>query len=1038
MFRNLSIVFFFTLSLFGEIEQIEVFSTTHKINVSSSSGTLIINWNKPNNSDIYQYRYIINNSSLNSLSEGGKRLNSSYNSLSIPLNDLEDGDYYFHIVAESTNLEISPEKIFGKIRIDRTPPSTYISEIKKDDGSVEIILNSREKSEIYYTLDSSEPTLDSEKYEEPIIVFTDTEIKFLGIDEAENREEVKSRDISVSYRGNIAEFSILNGSEIATNGTNGATNPIPYISIFANDLDSFKYQIDNEEFSEWQDSSEKIYVGDLKDGEHNLKVFGRDSFGNIQATSSELVFFVDNTKPDLIISINGNEVLEDSSFSRSVVLSLSSNENGFIKYTIDGTNPSKISGTTYTKPINISDSSVIKAVAIDTLGNLGDLKNFRITIDRDSPESIDVFADSLELNNSHPNFLDGKFIFANEQSLKFTVSEGSAYWTLDGTTPTIRSQSGNLIIEQSATLNFIGADEVGNTTPVETREIIIDTVSPQITDVQMPDSCGIVEDVWVCSESLLNLYFDVFEEATPDYISFYYTTNGDKPTKESSVLESGTSISLSTAIKKIKVIGFDWIGNESSVFEFDVRYEKLITSPSALFSIYNGEYINSEKEPKITLTIDDGGATPYFYWKFENDSFQTSYVEPYQIDISKLDEDIHHLTVIVSNGEKNSTTYYKEFSIDNTNPVEPTISGENNFSGTTDIVIEAEETPITILYSKNYSNPSSRYLNPITIGETTTIYAQTQDKAGNRSPIVSQKFEKFLEPEEEEPEIIEPEEEESEIIEPEEEPEVEDINETEEPEEDSPPRDLGNLVVYEKSWGEIIEVESSTGIQFETIAIDFNGSNEDVILSNSADGSRSYMLDGTKTTIKTAGDIEVSVGDFDFVSRSSTDENITLLINGFHLTGEDLGFQFFESEWIAGNTFLRTDRLDLTSTLYGNSVILYNSNFTMTNDTIDLEVTRDSDIALITDLYEFVSNEKITKEVAIERNRVFFGIASGRYGVDIDYKTSSLTIETNSSDFKMPNLIINSGDRISIDVENNFGDNLEISVELPLNGTIEF
>jgi hypothetical protein len=1033
-----------TTSLFGQLDKIELFSTTHKTGVASSSDILVLNWSKPENSEISQYRYILNNSNLNSLSESGKRLTSSYNSLTLPLNELEDGDYYFHLVAESVSLEISPETILGKIVIDRNPPTTYISETKMENGSVRVILTSIEDNvDIYYSLDGEEPDVNSQKYEEPIYVFTDTEISFLGVDQAGNKEESKTKDISVSYRGNIADLSLESGSIISTNGESGANNPISHISISADDLKAFKYQINSQEFSGWLESSETIYIGNLENGEHKVVVYGKDSLENIQPVPTEVTFFVDNEKPTLTASIDNNKIEDNNSFSSSVVVTFQSNENGFIRYTLDGTIPSKTAGSIYTNPINISKSTIVKTVAVDTLGNIGNLETFNIKIDRESPEEIKAVVDNEELNVSHFGYLNGNFIFSESKEVDFLVSEDeTAYWTIDGTTPNMKSKSGSVIIDETTTLKFLGADEVGNSTPVETRNIVIDKIPPQIRSVKLPDSCQFISETWVCSDSLISFSANVFEEETPTNLSVHYTINGDKPTKESSNLETGKYLSLSTGSKKVKIVAYDWVGNESQIYELDIRYERLITQPFATFSILSGDHINSEKTQKITMNIDDGGAEPFFFYRFKNQNFEQN-TSSY-IDISKLDDGEYSIYVIISNGEKNSTTYNKTFTVDNIAPVEPVISGENNFTETVDISISLQEDDddVDILYSKNSSIISLKYRSPITIGETTTIYAKSRDKAGNESSIVSEKFEKYIEYVEPEPE--------PEPDEPEQVPEPDDINETiqnetnetvpePEPEPESPPQDLGNLVVQEKSWGELVTIESSRGIEFETITVDFNSSNDSVSLANSADGSRSYTLAGTKTIIKPTGNIEVDVGEIDFVSRSSDDENISLDLNGFYLSGNSIGFEYFTGEWLNGVTIINTDRLSLVANLYDNEVVLNDGSFSFENTNLFLEVTRDEEIKLNTEYYTINSNELITENIEIESNRIFLDVISGRYGLTFEYKNSSIfEIESNSSEFTFPELVINAGDNVMVDITKDFGDNIEVTIELPVNSNIEF
>ncbi|MBP8849739.1 MAG: chitobiase/beta-hexosaminidase C-terminal domain-containing protein [Breznakibacter sp.] len=116
-----------------------------------------------------------------------------------------------------------------------------------------------------------------------------------------------------------------------------------------------------------------------------------------------------------------------------------------VRYTLDGTTPTATTGTVYSTPINISTSKTVKAICVDSKGDVSDVVTNTYTIGLDMPV-VTVTPASKTLVNGV------------SQSVTLAVAPVNAstkiYYTTDGTTPTSAS---NLY---SAAFSVVGTDVV--------------------------------------------------------------------------------------------------------------------------------------------------------------------------------------------------------------------------------------------------------------------------------------------------------------------------------------------------------------------------------------------------------------------------------------------------------------------------------------------------------------------------------------------------------------------------------------------------
>jgi chitodextrinase len=134
-----------------------------------------------------------------------------------------------------------------------------------------------------------------------------------------------------------------------------------------------------------------------------------------------------------------------------------------IYYTTNGSNPTTASSV-YSTPIAVSANTTIKFFAQDGSGNATSVQTATYTIDTVAPTvTISPVAGS----------------YNSTQSVQITSNEGTIYYTLDGTTPTVSSTvySGAISVSSTQTVKYLVVDTAGNQT-TGSATYTIDTASP--------------------------------------------------------------------------------------------------------------------------------------------------------------------------------------------------------------------------------------------------------------------------------------------------------------------------------------------------------------------------------------------------------------------------------------------------------------------------------------------------------------------------------------------------------------------------------
>ena len=172
-------------------------------------------------------------------------------------------------------------------------------------------------------------------------------------------------------------------------------------------------------------------------------------------------------------------------------------------------------------------------------------------------------------------------------------SNPSIYYTTDGSDPTTSSTkyAGSISVAKTTTLKFIAVDIVGNQSPVQSVDYVIDTVAPTV-------SADINGGSYNASQSV-NLTALDDQDSNP---SIYYTTDGSDPTTSSTKYTGSISVAKTTTLKFMAVDAAD---NHSNICN------ETYTIPDA--DVYVNSTV-SETNPKVgdtvTVTLKVGNNGP--------------------------------------------------------------------------------------------------------------------------------------------------------------------------------------------------------------------------------------------------------------------------------------------------------------------------------------------------------------------------------------------------------------------------------------------
>lgn len=272
-----------------------------------------------------------------------------------PIDLTVDTQLKFFAVDEDGSSERVREELYrfqlADQMVDTTSPEVRVAPLPADYRAGDLIrLTANEESEIFYTLDGSDPTRNSPKYDGPFWLTAGSQVKFLAIDSSGNKSRIYKENYLLDKDAPFSE---------AYPATGLYTSPL-IVKMSVSDSDARIHFTVN---GQVPGTDSPVYKEPLVFRKDTiLKFFSVDPYGNREEVKEETYLFDDDAPVTIADPPGGNYV-------PPVSVKLRTEENALIHYSLDGSNPDTdspiyFSSFTFTKP------TTLKFFSLDSSGNM--------------------------------------------------------------------------------------------------------------------------------------------------------------------------------------------------------------------------------------------------------------------------------------------------------------------------------------------------------------------------------------------------------------------------------------------------------------------------------------------------------------------------------------------------------------------------------------------------------------------------------------------------------------------------------------------
>ncbi|NCF43633.1 MAG: S8 family serine peptidase [Proteobacteria bacterium] len=246
------------------------------------------------------------------------------------------------------------------------------------DEAQQITLSSN--APIYYTLDGSEPTSGSQRYNQALTLIDDTVLKAVAI----NGSGQSSPILTLNFTIDIAPPTI------SASSSGGSFDAAQTLTLTASTGASIHLTTDGTE----PDANAAQYVEALTlVADVTVKAVAVDSYGQLSAVLT-LDFAIDIPPPTIAISSNGG------TFNEVQIVSFSTTDNAVIYFTEDGADPTDASSQ-YLEPLRLSTDITLSALAIDEYGGRSEILRASFVFDFAAPADFALAAASTVISTSN-------------------------------------------------------------------------------------------------------------------------------------------------------------------------------------------------------------------------------------------------------------------------------------------------------------------------------------------------------------------------------------------------------------------------------------------------------------------------------------------------------------------------------------------------------------------------------------------------------------------------------------------------------------
>lgn len=471
--------------------------------------------------------------------------------------------------------------------VDTQPPAAANFTISNN----QISLHSNDTSSvIYFTLDGTNPTATSQRYETPIAISNADQIRYVTVDAAGNASAV------MTY---IHELDDVPPSQLVAQPAGGTYTSAPSVTLSSDDPNAtVYYTLDGRSPT----TASPQYTAPLSITRTSiLRFMAVDVAGNRSIDRRE-IYIVDGTAPSQLQAVPAG-----GEYATTQQVRLSSNDStAFLYYTLDGSEPNQ-SSPVFRFPISIAANTTLRFMAVDRLGNASAVTTETYVIDSIPPTA--------------PTASPAGGVYAGQQSVMLTSNDANdrLYYTVDGSNPTAISQRYETPIEvaQDTTLRFVAVDTVGNVSAVQRADYLIDAIAPTVTVTPDPSTYNQPVDMVLQASD---------NSGEPAVI--YFTTDGTTATPSSTVYSQPVTISDTTNVSYMAV---DSVGNQSSPVSVQYQINQPLNSPVA--SPAGGSFANA-----IRVSLANNGSDGDIFVAVDSEYYATAGFVPYSSQLTLVDD----------------------------------------------------------------------------------------------------------------------------------------------------------------------------------------------------------------------------------------------------------------------------------------------------------------------------------------------------------------------------------------------------------------
>ncbi|MEI6833390.1 MAG: chitobiase/beta-hexosaminidase C-terminal domain-containing protein, partial [bacterium] len=416
---------------------------------------------------------------------------------------------------------------------------------------------------IYYTTDGSTPSASSSLYVSPFLVQVSQTIKAIAVKSGYQNSNVGTFSYAITGTVQAASFSIAAGGY----------GPAQSVTLSSATPGAIIYYTTN---GDTPTRSSTLYSGAITvSSSQTLKVFAvLDGWADSQVSSAQYTINGQVAAPALSIA--------SGTYTSQQSLTLSTATSGaLIYYTTNGNTPSA-SSTLYSGAISVGSSMTIKVIAVKSGYSNSNVSMGEYTLNIPLPLAATPSASQAA----------GTYTTSKTVTFSSATAGATIYYTTNDSVPTTSSSvySAPILVQVSQTIKAIAVKSGYQNSGVG-------TFSYTITGTVQAPSFSVSTGGYGPAQSV------TLSSATPG-ASIYYTTNGDVPSRSSSLYSGAITVSSSQTVKAFAVLE-GWADSQASSAQYTINGQ----ASAPTFSVTSGTYTSAQS---VTLSSATSGALIYY------------------------------------------------------------------------------------------------------------------------------------------------------------------------------------------------------------------------------------------------------------------------------------------------------------------------------------------------------------------------------------------------------------------------------------------